>query len=125
MNHYPLTLSILPIALLSLQGADEVADAQRAAIEERFAVGGTDLVAVGTRPRLDPTKKVRVRDEGIRLVRQGYRVGIVDFTKGELGSRGTPEGRREEAQAAAAIIGLAVRENLGFPDGDIENSRQN
>lgn len=57
------------------------------------------------------------------LARQGYRVGIVDFTRGELGSRGTPEGRLEEARAAAAIIGLAARENLGLPDGDIENSK--
>ena len=59
------------------------------------------------------------------LARQGYRVGIVDFTKGELGSRGTPEGRREEARAAAAIIGVAARENLGLPDGNIENSKAN
>lgn len=57
------------------------------------------------------------------LVRQGYRVGIVDLTQGELGSRGTPEGRQEEAQAAAAIIGLTARENLGLPDGDIANTK--
>lgn len=59
------------------------------------------------------------------LVRQGYHVGIVDFTRGELGSRGTPEGRREEAAAAARIIGLAARENLGIPDGDIANTKAN
>ncbi len=59
------------------------------------------------------------------LARQGYRVGIVDFTRGELGSRGTPEGRIEEAQAAAAIIGLAARENLGLPDGDLANTAEN
>lgn len=56
------------------------------------------------------------------LAKQGYKVGIVDFTKGELGSRGTPEGRMQEADAAARIIGLAARENLGIPDGAIENT---
>lgn len=59
------------------------------------------------------------------LAQQGYQVGIVDFTRGELGSRGTPEGRLQEARAAAEIIGLAARENLGLPDGRIENSRDN
>lgn len=59
------------------------------------------------------------------LVRQGYQMGIVDFTKGELGSRGTPEGRQEEARRAAEIIGLGVRENLGIPDGHIESTKEN
>ncbi len=56
---------------------------------------------------------------------QGYRVGIVDFTRGELGSRGTPEGRMQEAEAAGEIIGLVARHNLGLPDGGIENTREN
>ena len=59
------------------------------------------------------------------LAKQGYRVGVVDFTQGELGSRGTPEGRMEEAQTAASIMGLAARENLGIPDGGIENTEEN
>lgn len=54
---------------------------------------------------------------------QGYRTGIIDFTEGELGSRGTPEGRMDEAAQAAEIMGLAERQNLGFPDGGIENDR--
>jgi bacillithiol biosynthesis deacetylase BshB1 len=58
------------------------------------------------------------------LARQGYDVGIVDFTKGELGSRGTPELRMEEAERAAEIIGLAHRENLGLHDGQIENTTE-
>lgn len=56
------------------------------------------------------------------LADQGYRTGIVDFTRGELGTRGTPEGRMEEAAAATEILGLAARENLGLPDGDIQNT---
>ncbi len=59
------------------------------------------------------------------LAQQGYRVGIVDFTRGELGSRGTPELRGQEAAHAAQIMGVAARENLGLPDGDITDTREN
>jgi bacillithiol biosynthesis deacetylase BshB1 len=51
---------------------------------------------------------------------RGYRTGIVDLTRGELGSSGTPELRASEAARAAEILGLAVRENLGLPDGWID-----
>ncbi len=57
------------------------------------------------------------------LADQGYRTGIVDFTRGELGTRGTPEGRMREAEAASRILGLAARHNLGLPDGDIQNTK--
>lgn len=50
---------------------------------------------------------------------QGLRVGVVDLTRGELGTRGTPELRAREASEAASILGLSVRENLGLPDGNI------
>ena len=59
------------------------------------------------------------------LASQGYRTGVVDFTRGELGTRGTPELREAEAEAASDIMGLSVRENLAIPDGRIENSREN
>ena len=59
------------------------------------------------------------------LARQGYDVGIVDFTKGQLGSRGTPELRMKEAERASEIIGLTARDNLGMMDGDIRNSKAN
>ena len=58
----------------------------------------------------------------IKLVDQGYAVGIVDFTRGEMGSRGTLEGRAEEAGCASEVMGIEVRENLGFPDAGIENT---
>ncbi|WP_412060876.1 bacillithiol biosynthesis deacetylase BshB1 [Rubrivirga sp. IMCC45206] len=58
------------------------------------------------------------------LADQGYRTGIVDFTRGELGTRGTPEGRMKEAARAGEILGLAARENLGLPDGDIQNTKE-
>jgi bacillithiol biosynthesis deacetylase BshB1 len=52
----------------------------------------------------------------------GERVGILDLTRGELGSRGTPEIRAREAARAAEILGLSVRRNAGLPDGHLENS---
>lgn len=59
------------------------------------------------------------------LSEQEYRVGVVDLTLGQLGSRGTPELRAKEAASASAVMGLAARENLGLMDGAIENTREN
>jgi bacillithiol biosynthesis deacetylase BshB1 len=51
----------------------------------------------------------------------GKKVGIVDFTRGELGTRGTPEIRQQEATVSAKIMGIAIRENLGLRDGFFQN----
>ncbi|MEY3442391.1 MAG: Mycothiol S-conjugate amidase [Bacteroidota bacterium] len=53
----------------------------------------------------------------LKLVSQGRNVGIVDLTRGELGTRGSAEIRDQEAAASAKILGLTVRHNLGFRDG--------
>ena len=58
----------------------------------------------------------------LKHIALGKKVGIVDLTKGELGTRGTPEIREKEANAAASILGVAVRENLEIPDGFFENT---
>lgn len=50
-------------------------------------------------------------------VENGKKVGIIDLTRGELGTRGTAEIRDKEAAEAAKILGISVRENLGFADG--------
>lgn len=55
------------------------------------------------------------------LVNQGKKIGVVDFTRGEMGSRGTQEERMKESAKAADIIGLSVRENLGLPDTRLDN----
>lgn len=55
----------------------------------------------------------------IRAADQGYRTGVLDLTEGERASRGDVQTRAREAAAAAAVMGLAVRENLGLPDGEI------
>jgi N-acetylglucosamine malate deacetylase 1 len=52
----------------------------------------------------------------------GLTVGLCDLTAGELGSNGTPEERRREADQAARVLGAIWRENLGWPDGGIENT---
>jgi len=57
-----------------------------------------------------------------RHAADGYTVGIIDLTAGELSTNGTPETRRIEADAAANVLGVAVRENLGWPDGGIANT---
>jgi N-acetylglucosamine malate deacetylase 1 len=56
-----------------------------------------------------------------RHVAMGHKVGIVDLTKGELGTRGTPEIRAQEAAASAEILGVVVRDNLGLKDGFFQN----
>jgi bacillithiol biosynthesis deacetylase BshB1 len=52
----------------------------------------------------------------IRMAELGYKTGILDLTRGELGTRGSAEIRREEAAAAAQIMGLTLRENANLPD---------
>ena len=54
-----------------------------------------------------------------KMAALGYATGVVDMTRGELGTRGTPALRKREAHKAAEVLGLKIRENLGFADGDI------
>lgn len=57
-------------------------------------------------------------------IASGKRVGILDLTRGELGTRGSAMLRDTEATAAAAILGVAVRENLALADGFFENNKE-
>ena len=57
----------------------------------------------------------------IKQIDEGFSVGIIDFTTGDLGTRGTSEIRLEEARLAGDYMGLSVRENLGFKDGFFKN----
>lgn len=54
----------------------------------------------------------------------GKKVGIIDLTRGELGTRGSAELRKQEAAKAAEILGVSVRENLGFADGFFVNDKE-
>jgi N-acetylglucosamine malate deacetylase 1 len=54
----------------------------------------------------------------------GKKIGVVDLTRGELGTRGTAEIREEEANDAAKILGLSVRDNLDLKDGFFQDSEE-
>jgi N-acetylglucosamine malate deacetylase 1 len=54
----------------------------------------------------------------------GKKVGIIDLTRGELGTRGSAEIRDQEAAAAASILGISARENLAFRDGFFVNDEK-
>jgi bacillithiol biosynthesis deacetylase BshB1 len=60
----------------------------------------------------------------LKHIAAGKKVGIVDFTRGELGTRGTPEIRLQESADATKIIGLHARENLGIRDGFFQNDEE-
>jgi N-acetylglucosamine malate deacetylase 1 len=81
-----------------------------------------DVLAIGAHP-----DDIELACGGtiVKLVKQGRKVGIVDLTEGELGTRGTREIRAREATEAAAILGVQIREALCIPDGNIENSVEN
>lgn len=59
-----------------------------------------------------------------KYVAEGKTVGIVDLTLGELGTRGTAEIRAQEAQNAAKILNVAIRENLKLRDGFFQNNEE-
>lgn len=61
----------------------------------------------------------------IKAVKSGKKVGMIDLTEGQLGTRGTSELRLREAASAAKIIGASVRENLGMMDGYFEHNHEN
>lgn len=60
-----------------------------------------------------------------KLTRNEFKVGIIDFTRGELGTRGNAETRQLEAFSAAIALKVNVRENLEIPDGDIKITKEN
>src|SRR3954470_15567996 len=78
-----------------------------------------DILAIGAHP-----DDVELTSGGtlIRANMLGRITGILDLAAGELASRGTPELRAKEAAKAAKVMGVSVRENLGLPDGGIQNT---
>jgi bacillithiol biosynthesis deacetylase BshB1 len=80
-----------------------------------------DILAFGAHP-----DDVELGCAGTLLgaVAEGKKVGVIDLTKGELGTRGTVEQRFKEAQMASQILGISVRENLGMADGFFENNKE-
>lgn len=58
-------------------------------------------------------------------ISRGKQAGVIDLTRGELGTRGSPDIREKEARKSSEILGLSVRENLEMPDGFFEISKEN
>ena len=59
-----------------------------------------------------------------KMASMGYSTGIIDMSRGELGTRGTPEIRKQEANKAAEILNVKIRENLRMPDGNVTMNQQ-
>ena len=78
-----------------------------------------DILAIGAHP--DDIELI-AGGTLIRAQMLGRSTGIVDLAAGEMASRGSPELRAKEAGKAAKVMGLTVRENLGLPDGGIQNT---
>jgi bacillithiol biosynthesis deacetylase BshB1 len=75
-----------------------------------------DILAFGAHP---DDVELHIGGTLAKMAARGYAVGVVDLTRGELGTRGTPAIRAREAKKAAQILELKVRENLGLPDGGV------
>lgn len=58
-----------------------------------------------------------------KVVKDGHTAGIIDLTRGEMGTRGTPATRKREARAAARIMGASFREQFDFGDGGLRTGR--
>lgn len=81
-----------------------------------------DILAIAAHP-----DDVELSSAGvlIKAKKQGKKIGILDLTGGELGTRGTAETRKTESEAAGNIMGLDARVNLGMADGFFQNSKEN
>lgn len=90
----------------------------RAVSTEKFMK--LDVMAIGVHP-----DDVELSCAGVLITekRAGKTTGIVDLTRGELGTRGTAQTRSEEATAASAVLGVDVRENLEMADGFFQNDK--
>jgi bacillithiol biosynthesis deacetylase BshB1 len=86
------------------------------------SVDKLDVLAIGAHP-----DDVEISCGGtiLKLVSQGRKVGLCDLTAGELGTRGTPDLRAQEARDAARILGVSTRVCLNMPDGNIEVNIEN
>lgn len=80
-----------------------------------------DILAIGVHP-----DDVELGCSGtiLKHIAQGKKVGILDLTRGELGSRGSAELRLKEAKSAANILDVSIRENLGYADGFFKNDKE-
>jgi len=81
-----------------------------------------DILAFGAHP---DDVEISAGATLLRYAREGKKIGIIDLTEGELGTRGSIEKRYQEANKASSFIGLSIRENLNMGDGFIDHSHEN
>ena len=80
-----------------------------------------DVLAIGAHP---DDVELGCGGTVAKLISEGKKVAIVDLTRGELGTRGTDETRRQEAAKAAKLLGITERVNLKMKDGFLQNSEE-
>ncbi len=88
----------------------------RAGVLNSKAMSQVDILAVFAHP---DDVELTVGGTLLKMKHLGYRTAALDITRGEMGTRGTPDGRASEAEDAAKILKLDLRENLGLPDGHV------
>jgi len=81
-----------------------------------------DVLAFGAHP-----DDVEITSGGllVKMMRRGRRTGVIDLTRGEMGTHGDEEDRSREAAAAATVLGLVYRENLEIADSGVELTHEN
>lgn len=80
-----------------------------------------DILAIGAHP---DDVEMSCGATLAKEIASGKKVGILDLTLGELGTRGSAEIRKKEAEEAAKILGVEIRENIGLADGFFQNSKE-
>lgn len=80
-----------------------------------------DILAFGAHP---DDVEISAGGSIIRAIQQGFKVGIVDLTRGELGSRGSAEVRDQESAKASKMLGIEYRNNLALKDGFFEHNEE-
>jgi len=89
---------------------------------QTVSIPPVDLLAFGAHP---DDVEMCVGGLLIKMKKQGYRTGIVDLTRGEMGSRGTPQIRAQEAAEASRLLEVDVRENIDLGDTRLSASYEN
>jgi bacillithiol biosynthesis deacetylase BshB1 len=89
----------------------------RSTAAETGRPGQVDVLVIAAHP---DDAEISVGGTILRLVDAGRRVGVLDLTRGEMGTRGSPAEREAETRRASQLMGLASRHNLDLPDGRLQ-----
>ena len=87
----------------------------------RSTIHDLDVLSIAAHP--DDTE-LSCSGTVIKMVEAGYKVGLLDLTGGESGTRGSASVREQESRRASKVMGIVHRENLGLPDAGVEDLRE-